>query len=99
MSELTKITILLIFLQYLKRKVRDKVNIWHADKDDSLQIGTMILMQMIKHSQSFQSSKFTMSFQHTEKKLEMKLIFCMQINIKILYELISTLWALKCPKR
>ena len=68
MSELTKITILLIFLQYLKRKVRDKVNIWHADKDDSLQIGTMILMQMIKHSQSFQSSKFTMSFQHTEKE-------------------------------
>ena len=33
--------------------MRDKVNIWHADKDDSLQIGTMILMQMIKHSQSF----------------------------------------------
>ena len=48
--------------------MRDKVNIWHADKDDSLQIGTMILMQMIKHSQSFQSSKFTMSFQHTEKE-------------------------------
>ena len=57
-------------MQYLKRKVRDKVNIWHADKDDSLQIGTMILMQMIKHSQSFQSSKFTMSFQHTEKEVK-----------------------------
>ena len=79
--------------------MRDKVNIWHADKDDSLQIGTMILMQMIKHSQSFQSSKFTMSFQHTEKEVRNEVDFCMQINIKILYELISTLWALKFPKR
>ena len=49
--------------------MRDKVHTWHADKDDNLQIGTMILMQMIKHSQSFQNSKFTMSFQHTEKEV------------------------------
>ena len=29
----------------------------------------MILMGMIKHSQSFQNSKFTMSLQHTEKEV------------------------------
>ena len=56
-------------MQYLKRKVRDKVNILHADKHDSLQIGTLILMGMIKHSQSFQNSKFRMSLQHTEKEV------------------------------
>ena len=35
----------------------------------------------------------------TKKKLEMKLIFCMPINIKISIKLISTLWASKFPTR
>ena len=35
----------------------------------------------------------------SKKKLEMKLIFCMQINIKVSYKLISTLWASKFPTR
>ena len=37
----------------------NEVNFLHADKHKSLlQIGTMILMGMVKHSQSSQNSKF-----------------------------------------
>ena len=32
---------------------------------------------------SFQNSKFAMSLQYFKKKLEMKLIFCIQVNIKV----------------
>ena len=56
-------------------------------KKNLLQIDTMILMEMVKHFQSYQNSKFAIS----KKELEMKLIFCMQINIKMAYKLISTL--------
>ena len=35
----------------------------------------------------------------SKKKLEMKLIFCMQISIKITYKVISTLWAPMFPTR
>ena len=57
----------------------------HADKHEIfVQIDTMILMGMVKHSQSSQNSKFVVSFKYfkKKKKLETKLIFCMQINIK-----------------
>ena len=40
-----------------------------------------------------------MSLQYSKKKLKMKLIFCMQINIKLSYKLISTLWTSKFPTR
>ena len=63
----------------------DKVDFLHADKCESLlQIDTMILVGMAKHSQSSQISKFAMSLQKPQKKnLEMKLTFYMQINIKV----------------
>ena len=48
---------------------------------------------MVKHSQSSQNSKFAMSSQYLKKKLEIKSIFCMQINIKLSQKLISTFWA------
>ena len=35
----------------------------------------------------------------SKKKLEMKMIFCMQINIRVVYKSISTLWAPKFPTR
>ena len=56
----------------------------HADKRESLrQIGTMILMGVIKHSQSSHYSKFAMSLQFLKKELRNReFIFCMQINIK-----------------
>ena len=59
-----------IFLQYLKKEVSDEeaIDFLHADKHESLlQIDTMILMGMIKHSQSSQNGKFAMSLQCLKK--------------------------------
>ena len=72
-----------------------------ADKHESLlQIDIMILMEIFKYSQSSQNSKFAMSLLYLKKKkLEMKLNFCIQINIKVCYKLISTLWASKFSAR
>ena len=54
-----------ISLQYLKREVNDKVDVLHARKHENvLQIYTMVLMEMVKHFQSSQNSKFTMSVQY-----------------------------------
>ena len=45
------------------------VNFLHVDKHESLlQVDTMILMEMVKYSQSFQSSKFVMSLQYFQKE-------------------------------
>ena len=57
-----------ISLQYLKREVNDEVDFLHADKHKSLiQIDTMILMGMVKHSQSFQNTKCAMFLQYLKK--------------------------------
>ena len=83
--------------QYLKKEVRVEVDFLHVNKHQSfLQVdfSTMgikvsykiilsLLMSMIKHSQSTQSSKFVISLQYLKKKLGMELIFCVQINIKV----------------
>ena len=59
-----------ISLQFLKKEVSDKVDFLHADKHESLlQIDTMILMGMVKHSQSSQNSKFAMSLQYLKKEV------------------------------
>ena len=48
----------------------DEVDFLHADKHESLlQIDTMILMGIVKHSQSSQNSKFTMSLQYLKKEV------------------------------
>ena len=57
---------------------------------------------MARHAQITQNNKIAIlhnSLQYLKKKLEIKLIFCMQINIKVFYKLISTLWASKFPTR
>ena len=84
-----------ISVQYLQKKVSDKVDCLHADKHKSLlQIDTMILIGMIKYSQRSQNSNFPITLQNLKKKkLKMVLNFSMQVNIKVFYELISTLWA------
>ena len=83
-----------IFLQYLKIEMNDEVDYFHAGKHENLlQIDTMILMEMVKHFQSSQNSKFTMSVQYLKKEVRDEVDFCMQINIKVAYKLISTLWA------
>ena len=61
---------LVISLQYLKREVNDEVDFLHAGKHENLQqIDTMILMEMVKHFQSSQNSKFTMPVQYLKKEV------------------------------
>ena len=51
-----------ISLQYLKKEVSNEVYFLHTDKHESLlQTDAMILKGKVKHSQSFQKSKFAMS--------------------------------------
>ena len=58
-----------ISLQYLKREVNDEVDFLHAGKHENLlQIDTMILMDMVKHFQSSQNSKFTTFVQYLKKE-------------------------------
>ena len=49
--------------------MNDKIDFLHAGKHENLlEIDTMILMEMVKHSQSSQNSKFTMSVQYLKKQ-------------------------------
>ena len=58
-------------MQYLKKEVSDEQkHFLHADKFESLlQIDTIILMELVKHSQSSQNSKFTMPLQYLKKEV------------------------------
>ena len=50
--------------------MNDEVDFLHAIKHENLlQIDTMILMEMVKHFQSSQNSKFTMSVQYLKKEV------------------------------
>ena len=94
-TQITQDSKFAVSLQYLKKELSDEVDFLHADKHESLlQIDSMILMGIVKHSQSSQNSMFTMSLCNISKnKLKMKLVFCMEINIKVSEKFISTLWA------
>ena len=66
---------LAISLQYLKKELSDEVDFLHADNHESLlQIDSIILMGIIKHSQSFQNGKFAMSLQYLKKEVEVDLL-------------------------
>ena len=59
-----------ISLQYLKKEVNDKVDFLPAFKHESLmQIGTMILMEMAKHSQNPTPQKVCNVYNISNKKL------------------------------
>ena len=48
--------------------MNDEVDFLHAGKHENVpQIDTMILMEMVKHFQSSQNSKFIMSVQYLKK--------------------------------
>ena len=56
----------------------DEVDFLHADEHESLlQIDTMILIGIVKHSQSFQNSKFTISLEYLKKEVRDEVDFCM----------------------
>ena len=95
----TQINKFAIFLQYLQKELSNEVDFLHADKHESLlQIDGMIFVGMVKHSQSSQNS-LQCFYNISKKKLKMKLIFCMEINIKVSRKFISSLWASKFPTR
>ena len=57
-------------MQYLKKEVNDEVDFLHVDKHESLvQIDAIILVEMVKHFQSSQNSKFAMSLQYPKKEV------------------------------
>ena len=78
MSNLTQNNKFAISVQYLKKEVSDEVDFLHADKYESLlQIDTMILIGIVKHSQNSQNIKFTLSLQYLKKEVRDKVEFCM----------------------
>ena len=61
---------------WVKKEVSDEVYFLHADKNERLlQICTMILMGMVKHSQSSQNSKFAMSLHYLTKEVIDEVVF------------------------
>ena len=90
-----------ISLQHVKKEVSDAVDFLHADKHESLpQIQTKIFWWGWSSIPKVTKIASLQCFYNISKKmLEMKLIFWMQINIKVFYKLISTLWASKFPTR
>ena len=70
-------------LQYLKKEVRDEVDFLHVDKHKnflqvhfsalgikvSYKVILLLLMGMMKHSQSTQSNKFAISLQYLKKEV------------------------------
>ena len=93
MPKLPQIASLIFLCNILIRNWVMKLIFLHADKYD-----TIILMEMVKHPQSTQTGLQYVS-NISKKKLEMKLIFCMQVRIKVSYKLILTLWTSQFPTR
>ena len=82
MPKLPKITSLLFFLQYLKKELSDEVDFLHTDKHESLvQIDSMILMGIVKHSQSSQNSKL-----HEDKHQSFLKVYFNTLGIKVSYK-------------
>ena len=89
-----------ISLQYLKKEVSGEADFLHADKHESfLQIDTKILMGMVSISKAHKIVSLQFLNSTSREKLEMKLIFCTQICIKISYKFISRFWTSQFPAR
>ena len=99
-TQITQNSKFAISLQYLKKEVSDEIDFLRTDKHESLlQIDTMTLIGIVKRSQNFQNSKVTMSLQYIKREVRKGVHFSLQMNIKVSYRLISTLWASKMPTR
>ena len=83
-AQITQSNKFAISLDYLKKELSDEVDFLHKDKHESLlQIDTMILMGMVKDSQSSKIANLQCLYNISKMKLKMKLIFRMQINFKV----------------
>ena len=63
----------------MKKELSDNVDFLHADKHETLLQIDMILIGIVKHSQSFQIESLQYLYNISKKKLKLKLIFGMQI--------------------
>ena len=65
-----------ITLQYFEKEVSDESDFLHLNKHESLlQIDTMNLKGIVKHSQSSHNSKFAMSLQYRKKEVRSEIDF------------------------
>ena len=86
-----------ISLQYLKENVKDKVDFLLIDKSQRFRQMDNIILDFrcvwpgISKLSEMTSLLFLCNI--LRKKWVMKLIFCMQINIKVSYKFVTTLWA------
>ena len=87
-SQITQNNKFAISLQYIKNEVSDEVDFLHADKPFKLIL--WFLIGIVKHSRNPKVASFQCLYNISKKKLKMKLIFFIQINIKVFYKL-STL--------
>ena len=73
----------------------DEIDFLHADKHVSLLQIDMTLIGIVKHSRN---STVTMSLQYIKKEVRKGVfIFSLQLNTKVSFRLIPTLWASKIP--
>ena len=76
----------------------DEVDFLHADNHESLlQIDRMILMGMVKYSQSLQNSKFAMSLQYLKKEVKDEVDFLHADKHESFIKIYFNTWASKFP--
>ena len=70
-----------------------KVYCWHVDKHQSfLQVGSINLGVVCQVCPKYPNKKFPYVYNISRKTRGMKLIFWLQINTKVFYKLLLSLW-------
>ena len=88
-----------VYLAISPEKHVDEVNSWHANKHESLlQIDAILLMGMVKYSQSSSNSKFVMFLEYLKDEVRDELDF-LHADKHQFQHLISALWSSKFPTR
>ena len=99
MSKLLKVASLLFLCNSARKKLMMKLIFLHADKHERLNsyydfwLGWSMIPKVPK------IARWRCLYSISKKNLQIKLIFCMLINIEVFYKLISTLWASNFPTR
>ena len=88
-------------LQYPKKEKNDKADFLHAgiSKKTYYKLTLWFWWGWSSISKVPKIASLQDLYNMSKQTLEIKLTFCMQINIKVAYKLISTPWAPKFPKR
>ena len=86
-SKITQYNKFAIFLQYLKKEVRNGVHFLHADKHQSFyKLVLSFLVEVARHIQSTQNRKLVMCLQYLKKKVsQLRLCSIVMQNIQIFF--------------